>query len=174
MIKLTNALSEEDDSDDSNSVEEDSGQSFIEASNSAGIVKELLMNLPLREESIASDPLDALRVSSSDWRSDSTHQSILLLDTTYAHTLNQVLFHSSSELTHANVLTCICPSIDNKDKSVAGAMKKIKDLHLLGPLSLKDGNNYMVIEYTSTNISVSCEEEPKVCWGLSSIEFFSL
>ena len=121
-------------------------------------------------------PLDCL-TDSAEESAAPDHHTILMVDTTYAHTLNQVLFHSQLEMSHAHVSTCLCTSLENRDKSVAGAQKKLKDLHILGPLSLKDGDNYMVLEYTSTTPTgrsgaTTLISTPK--WKLSTVEFFSL
>lgn len=144
-----------DDGDESDEEEESKGKAYIEASNSSDVVKELLMNAPLPPDASPQCP----------------HHSILLLNTSYAHTLNQVLFHSQSEMGHASVSTCICPSMENRDSSATGAKKKIKELDLIGPMSLKDGNNYLVLEYTCSDVDGFPDNKQ---WHLSASEFCSL
>lgn len=114
--------------------------------------------------------MDDVKVSTSTASSDSDHHSIFVLDTSYAHTLNQVLFHSETEMSHAGVRTCICPSLENRDQTTAGAKKKIKNLDLLGPLSLKDGNNYMVLEYEASEGASPVSKR----WALTSSELLQL
>lgn len=152
---------------DSEEGDEDS-KAFIQSSNSSKIIQELLMNVPVPSDSDTTPGLSDAKQASSDLFPT---QSILMLDTAYAHTLNHVLFHSQSEMDYAKVSTCICPSMENRKNSVADARKIIKGLHLIGPLSLKDGNNYLVLEYTQEADEANSGH---IIWKLSSTEFYSL
>ena len=148
-------------------MEEGANRTSIEASRSADVVREMLLNVPYDHP----DPMKAPNVESTafgGYKDISKSHSIFLLETTYAHTLNQILFHSQEAVAHANVKTCVCPSFENRDKSVAGAKMRIKDLSLFGPMSLKDDNSYMVLEYCR------CLEGGDSFWELTSTEFCTL
>ena len=133
------------------------------------MIKELLQNFPGR--ATPSDvSVDDAKEAANTAVSKADHHSLFLLDTSYAHTLNQVLFHSQAEMAHAGIRTCICPSFENRDQTTAGAKKEIKDLDLFGPLSLKDGGNYMVLEYEA---SEGASPETRR-WALTSSEFLLL
>lgn len=131
--------------------EEDEG-AIVEASNSADIIKELLLASP-----------------GAAAGADEKHQSIFLLDTIHAHTLNQFLFFSEKEVSQARLDTCIAPGVGNRDGTAAGAKKKIKKLNLLSPMSLRDGNNFLVLEYESESLA-----DGAISWTQTSSEFYHL
>lgn len=112
-------------------------------------MKEVLLAVPIDVDSTA----------------DRKHQSMFILDTAYAHTMNQVLFHSGAELTHANVRTCICPSMENKSGTPEAAKMKIKDMTLFGPLSLKDSRSYVEVDYIRSGSG------DKAVWELSNVQY---
>jgi hypothetical protein len=157
--------------------EEQDGKATLESSNSGEVIREMLMNIPADNTdtggslslkiSSEGDGDDAKPSSEGDGERKGPH-SIFMLDTAYAHTMNQVLFHARAEMAHAGVSTCICPSMENRDNSIVDAKKKIKDLNLLGPLSLKDKSKYLVLDY-----SRSGKETESIGWEMSNAQFHS-
>lgn len=87
----------------------------------------------------------------------SNKTGIFILNYKYSHTLNHVLFHMPEILSDNNINICVIPSNTEESKRLP---QKLGKLNLIVLKSLKDGNNYTILNLVYENLN----------WNVLSIE----
>ena len=85
---------------------------------------------------------DLLRPTSVDTNNDKTN-GIFMLDYKFTHTLSHFLFHMTEGLESAGINLCIIPPNSEDSKRLP---KKLGNLHILVPPSLRVEGGYCVVE----------------------------